>query len=402
MVDNNEDVAEDYYRRLCMLFIPWRKEEEIMLPFDNFEERWKDYMLNLKNADVGAFEDITLFMEQHQHMKDMQKKLFEKRRQQKEALRDQDVEENAEDELQTFDRVVNAEAHKEALKSMNEDQQRIFQKVTDTIKAQTEDSSVAPIRIFTSGTAGTGKSFLINAIADQLTLDYTDDKTRTTRPAILIVAPTGLAAIQIKGSTIHSMFHLKVHKKRDEDWAPMSLDKLNLKRLVLQNTKLIIIDELSMCGNATFAKIHLRLGEIRPSTSEPFGGINILAFGDLLQLPPVQSRPVFQPLDARTLKRMFQSVAPTLNLWQSFEYAELTKNMRQRDDLVFAEIMGRIRVKASTLKTTPFFKNASSRATPKPIERKNWRNSSSTSRRKTRSSWPCSRPRTKRRSSTRS
>ena len=55
------------------------------------------------------------------------------------------------------------------------------------------------VRLFVSGTAGTGKSFLINVLTDELSLKYTIRETRAMKPAVLIAAPTGLAAVQIKG-----------------------------------------------------------------------------------------------------------------------------------------------------------------------------------------------------------
>ena len=55
------------------------------------------------------------------------------------------------------------------------------------------------VRLFVSGTAGTGKSFLINVLTDELSLKYTTKETRAFKPAVLIAAPTGLAAVQIKG-----------------------------------------------------------------------------------------------------------------------------------------------------------------------------------------------------------
>lgn len=58
----NEARREDFYRRLCMLFIPWRNEAELKNPFNYFEERWKNFMNGLKVVSQNAYNDITAVM----------------------------------------------------------------------------------------------------------------------------------------------------------------------------------------------------------------------------------------------------------------------------------------------------------------------------------------------------
>lgn len=79
--------------------------------------------------------------------------------------------------------------------------------------------------------------------------------------------------------------------------------------------------------------------------NELFGGLSVILLGDVLQLPPVRAPHVFMPLKPYDLQRYFNSVPiGGVSLWSQFLYAELTENMRQRDDLAYAEIMGRMRV----------------------------------------------------------
>lgn len=153
-------------------------------------------------------------------------------------------------------------------------------------------SSKNAFKIFVSGTAGTGKSFLIKTIADQLTIDYTDETNRATKPAVLLAAPTGIAAIQINGCTIHNLFNIEVQQGRDSAFKELKSAHLNVKQYLFQNVKLIIIDEISMVSNITLAKMHRRLTEIKEN-NEIFGNVNMLVFGDLLQLPSVNAPYVF-------------------------------------------------------------------------------------------------------------
>ena len=208
--------------------------------------------------------------------------------------------------------------------------------------------------MFISGTAGVGKSFLINSLADELTVKYTDQMNQGLRPSVLIAAPTGLAAIGVKGSTIHSLFGIEVfychvfsdilsffqvQHGKDSPFAAMRDDKRDLKRALFSQVKLIIIDELSMCSSITLLKMHYRLQEIKGS-NDIFGNVNIVAFGDLLQLPPVMAPCIFEGIDYIQMRNVFGSMSFDISLWRTFEYAELVENMRQKEDLEFAELMG--------------------------------------------------------------
>jgi hypothetical protein len=91
-------------------------------------------------------------------------------------------------------------------------------------------------------------------------------------------------------------------------------------------------------------KIHLRLQQITGRHNLPFGGCNIFAAGDLMQLPPVKQPFVFEDLDDYTLRVVFDSVLKIKNLWrENFIYRELTTNVRQNADDGYAEILRRMR-----------------------------------------------------------
>lgn len=90
-------------------------------------------------------------------------------------------------------------------------------------------------------------------------MSYTESHTRSIRPSVVLAAPTGIAAIQINGATIHNLFGLEVQQGRDTGLKCLDNDKLNTKRNLFVNVKLIIIDEISMCSNS-ITLCYLRFG----------------------------------------------------------------------------------------------------------------------------------------------
>jgi ATP-dependent DNA helicase PIF1 len=126
--------------------------------------------------------------------------------------------------------------------------------------------------IFITGKAGTGKSTL---------LQYFRQKTSKN---VAVLAPTGVAAINIKGQTIHSFFNFK------PDVTPESVGDIPVrkrKRKMYQELDAVIIDEVSMVRADLMDCIDVFLRLYGPDYDRPFGGIQMVFFGDLFQLPPV-------------------------------------------------------------------------------------------------------------------
>ena len=104
---------------------------------------------------------------------------------------------------------------------------------------------------------------------------------------VLLTAPTGVAAFNIQGMTLHSALLLGTTKFSSQ---PLTHDKL----MKLANLQLLIIDEISMVGSNMLLQIHRRLQQLKGSPdSTTFGNISILAVGDLYQLQPVAQPHVF-------------------------------------------------------------------------------------------------------------
>jgi len=129
--------------------------------------------------------------------------------------------------------------------------------------------------LFITGKAGTGKSTL---------LQYFRHKTQKN---IAVLAPTGVSAINIKGQTIHSFFQFK------PDITPQSVGDLPVrkrKRELYKKLEAIVIDEVSMVRADLMDCVDAMLRLYGPRHDRPFGGVQMILFGDLFQLPPVVSR----------------------------------------------------------------------------------------------------------------
>ena len=95
-----------------------------------------------------------------------------------------------------------------------------------------------------------------------------------------LTAYTGTAAKHIGGSTTHSLFGLNAKGKK----------KLERK---FENVNTIIVDEVSMIGCSTLARISQQLAKAKHITSDPFGGVDILFFGDFIQFTPIGDDPLY-------------------------------------------------------------------------------------------------------------
>ncbi len=122
--------------------------------------------------------------------------------------------------------------------------------------------------LFITGKAGTGKSTLLQLFRS------------TTRKKTVVLAPTGVAALNVQGQTIHSFF----------GFPAKPLDRRDIKkrynRKLYQNIEVLVIDEISMVRADLLDNIDyfLRVNRENPL---PFGGVQVVFFGDLFQLPPV-------------------------------------------------------------------------------------------------------------------
>lgn len=191
---------------------------------------------------------------------------------------------------------------------------------------------------FLTGKAGTGKSTFLRYVA------------QNTKKKHVILAPTGIAAINAGGSTLHSFFKLPFHPLLPND---VNYDRRHIKetlkytsaqRKLLREIELIIIDEISMV-RADIIDFIDKVLRIYTRSYEPFGGKQLLLVGDIYQLEPVVKE------EDRQLLRPFYQSAYFFNakVWQQMQLVsiELRKVYRQKDDL-FIAMLDRIRQNQAT------------------------------------------------------
>ena len=191
------------------------------------------------------------------------------------------------------------------------------------------DAMMAGRNVFLTGEAGTGKSTVLREFRRQC------------NRACAVLAPTGVAAINVGGSTIHSFFMLKPGLMTEDTIDEIGSGK---KRAVIRATKTIIIDEISMVRSDVFAAIDIRLRSLARggNREKPFGGKQMILVGDFFQLPPV----VKTETESEFLKREYGGdYAFLTGLWEraGFRSVFLKTIHRQKSDTKFLSVLNNIR-----------------------------------------------------------
>lgn len=227
------------------------------------------------------------------------------------------------------------------IRSLNDEQRMIFSRVYEwcfqKLTCISTGEEPEQILIFITGGAGCGKSHLIKALYQMITKTLRSQVENPEEIVCLLTAPTGTAARNIHGQTVHSAFSIMPGL---DSCSHKTLSSLRAK---FSNLKCIIIDEISMLGNEGLVTVHNRLTEIigKPQSDSLFGGVLVIVLGDLFQLPPVGQSQVYA-LPKNPKMRLYGS------LWQHFHVATLSKIMRQKDDIEFANLLNRIRTETHT------------------------------------------------------
>jgi ATP-dependent exoDNAse (exonuclease V) alpha subunit len=178
--------------------------------------------------------------------------------------------------------------------------------------------------LFVTGRAGTGKSTLLRAMREMITQEA------------VVLAPTGLAAVNVGGQTIHSFFGFPPRLIRSDDIRRSRNGRL------MRKLKAIIIDEVSMVRSDLMWAIDQSLRMNRGRPREAFGGVRLLLFGDLHQLPPVvQGAEVAEHLESAHGGPFFFQV-PALMEGAGVSLIELERVFRQNDETLL-RVLNRVR-----------------------------------------------------------
>lgn len=163
---------------------------------------------------------------------------------------------------------------------MNDRQRDLFNLIKEKIEEQVKGYGDR-VRMFISGSAGTGKTFMINLIREQIRRSYGGKNN-----SVKVGAYTNRSAMMIEGQTLHSLFKLKYETGPPKTFDKLTDDELEVKRPEWLQTQFLIIDDILMVSYEMLEHFDSCLQQLKAS-SELFGGINILLFGDLMMLPPV-------------------------------------------------------------------------------------------------------------------
>jgi ATP-dependent exoDNAse (exonuclease V) alpha subunit len=167
--------------------------------------------------------------------------------------------------------------------------------------------------VFVTGRAGTGKSTLLNHLA------------WNTEKSLVISAPTGVAALNVGGQTIHSLFRLPIGVIADHD-----IEQSTELRKLLNSIDTLVIDEVSMVNADLMDAMDRSLRQARQRPKEVFGGVQVVLFGDPYQLAPVPGDPEERAYFTDTYRSMWFFDA---KVWQEAELkiVELVEVHRQHE-----------------------------------------------------------------------
>ena len=374
---NVEKESEKYYRAKLLLYISWRDENvdiigemasfyerytELLEEVVNMEEHYSHNAHTLEQAQQALLEagppehawaNVAPNAEHNRLQEEQEGNIDET------YMDNNDLEENAEllnqerrsgvvlrYETQVDPNIMSNEEYCTRMRNLNDKQRQIVLSHTKWCKSLIQASKQGepapkPYHLYISGSGGVGKSHVISLLR-HITIKYLRYLPQVTPSDLLCLtcAPTGTAAFNINGMTIHSAFLIPITMRTYQN---LGTDTLNTLRNQLQHLKVIIIDEISMVSSTLLYYIHRRLQEIKgcQNNQSTFGDVTVIAVGDFYQLKPVKNSFVFElPNDGYA--------ALHDPLWYQFKFTELTQIMRQKDDKRFAELLNRVRTNSCT------------------------------------------------------
>ncbi|XP_034255201.1 uncharacterized protein LOC117653547 isoform X2 [Thrips palmi] len=359
----NPTVKEKYFRQQVLLYVPWREEKDLKNDdTTSWEEIYNKYIqiINLNAEQTNLFEQIQPEddeFETHEinnHSRPEQWQLISQMGPaqdiQQSSLGNREIDRNynwhqsAESyeeyggipALLTFMTRMKKEykpptatnMHDTAI-TLTDDQQSILnvaQQQINTLLDPTYATNMnIPQTVLIQGKAGTGKSLVIARIANLISSTFGEG-------SCLLVGPTGVCALNINGSTLHS----KLKFNLSEEYANLNGDRLFKFQQEMKDVKFIIIDEFSMVGCEMLWIIDQRLRQGKDNPSEPFGGLFVFMFGDINQLPPVMDSAPYSD-NQSSMERIGGKA-----LYDSIHKVFILNNIHRQRDRAFQTILNNI------------------------------------------------------------
>ena len=332
---------------LCILFLPFRNEKSDIHSGD---------VEFLYNENKEMIEDRRSKFEKHSAMVDMIREV-EKNQEASDSLEETDEEENiyideettTKEEIADFEKHVKEQAKKvitkynEGLETMQEDkylelvdmlndqQRNLFDDFVERINSGNDDD---PFYTYIGGEAGTGKSFVLKLMIDAVKQLGKRSGRELEKPVSITIAPTGVAAYLVNGSTIESA--LGMQPQKGKSYVSNKSSRNSNLRFLYEDLKVIFLDEVSMCGSDMLARINFRMQEIM-GNSKFMGGISMITTGDFGQLPPVGQNIIWD------ISRLDNRIDICPNHWNDhFRIYYLDEKMRSQD-MEFSTICDKVR-----------------------------------------------------------
>ena len=301
-----------------LLYIPWRREkEDLLLKHDSalsafiarekemkvlncehhtFAEEVQRAVQQLQAVSDGAYMDLVAPNVQHGEREDathVPEELDHDLHNAENYVQDEQVDVDALPTVADDDNANGAlirmrltdKAFTELVCNLNAKQREAFDMVVQYTSSLHkfhlgQESQPKPIRIFITGGAGTGKSYVIRAIREHIERSVQgSDQVH----GCMVMAPTGVAAFNMDGLTIHRALNLQVEHRRSAYHLKLTAVALRERRMLWRGIHTIIIDEISMVSYEVLQSVHYRLCEIF-ANDDTFGGLNVIAVGDFYQL----------------------------------------------------------------------------------------------------------------------
>ncbi|CAD5233236.1 unnamed protein product [Bursaphelenchus xylophilus] len=333
---------EDYFRRLLILFgPPWRNEETLAFTTNNYKATWNHFADQESTSSDenrrNGIADVKRLLGQYYRVYKSRDPLSEKEiclANQDSSLLTRTTQQAGGTIMSTMKSTPEREVAQK-LSTLNAAQSEVFHMMRHKyLNPATEP----PIYVCVTGEPGVGKTFLIRRILEFFN-NSIPEYDSTGLPVVLALSFTAQGAKEMGGVTINSALNLQFdYGTKVAEYNPLqAVVQCRLKN-VFEKLQFVLIDEISVVNAELLMAINLRLIEIT-GNSDPFGGMNIVAFGDFCQNPIFAGTPVYKTIPPNEQRRIFKNVVELPALWDLFTFYPLTINVRQSEDKVFANLL---------------------------------------------------------------